>query len=41
MPDLNSKERLVAIPGTPPDMLYPPKGDAFAYRSEFARNRFC
>ena len=36
MPDLNSKERLVAIPGTPPDMLYPPKGDAFAYRSEFA-----
>lgn len=36
MPDLNSKERLVAIPGTPPDMLYPPKGDAFAYRSEYA-----
>jgi oligopeptide transport system ATP-binding protein len=36
MPDLNSKERLVSIPGTPPDMLYPPKGDAFAYRSEYA-----
>lgn len=36
MPDLNSKDRLSAIPGTPPDMLYPPTGDAFAYRSEFA-----
>jgi len=36
MPDLNSKERLKAIPGTPPDMLYPPVGDAFAYRSQYA-----
>ena len=25
-----------AIPGTPPDLLNPPKGDAFAPRSEYA-----
>ncbi len=36
MPDLDSKEKLFAIPGTPPDMLYPPKGDAFAARNQFA-----
>ncbi len=36
MPDLHTKERLMAIPGTPPNMIYPPKGDAFAPRSEFA-----
>lgn len=36
MPDLDSKERLVAIPGTPPNMLYPPKGDAFAERNSYA-----
>jgi oligopeptide transport system ATP-binding protein len=36
MPDLDSKEKLFAIPGTPPDMLYPPKGDAFADRNSFA-----
>jgi oligopeptide transport system ATP-binding protein len=36
MPDLNSKEKLFAIPGTPPDMLYPPKGDAFAARNAYA-----
>jgi oligopeptide transport system ATP-binding protein len=29
-------EKLVAIPGTPPDMLQPPKGDAFAPRNQFA-----
>lgn len=27
---------LQSIPGTPPDLLYPPKGDAFAPRNEFA-----
>ncbi|MGT2933773.1 ABC transporter ATP-binding protein [Streptococcus catagoni] len=27
---------LQSIPGTPPDLLYPPKGDAFAARNEFA-----
>lgn len=36
MPDLNSKERLFAIPGTPPDMLFPPVGDAFAERNKYA-----
>ncbi len=36
MPDLDSKDRLESIPGTPPNMLFPPKGDAFAERSQFA-----
>ncbi len=36
MPDLESTERLFAIPGTPPNMLYPPKGDAFADRNPYA-----
>lgn len=37
MPTLDSKdEQLFAIPGTPPDMLNPPKGDAFAPRNPFA-----
>lgn len=36
MPDLDSKERLTAIPGTPPNMLYPPVGDAFADRNVYA-----
>ena len=36
IPDIDSKEKLDAIPGTPPDMVYPPKGDAFALRSKYA-----
>ena len=36
MPDLQTKERLMAIPGTPPNMIYPPKGDAFAARNRYA-----
>lgn len=36
MPDLQTKERLLAIPGTPPNMIYPPEGDAFAARNEYA-----
>ncbi len=36
IPDVDSKEKLEAIPGTPPDMVYPPKGDAFALRSKYA-----
>lgn len=36
IPDLNSKEKLEAIPGTPPNMIYPPKGDAFAARNKYA-----
>ena len=36
IPDIDSKEKLEAIPGTPPDMRFPPKGDAFALRSRYA-----
>ncbi len=36
IPDLNSKEKLEAIPGTPPNMIYPPVGDAFAARNKYA-----
>ena len=36
MPDLETKEKLEAIPGTPPNMIYPPKGDAFAIRNKYA-----
>jgi oligopeptide transport system ATP-binding protein len=37
MPSLDTvDEKLYAIPGTPPDLLNPPKGDAFALRSEYA-----
>ena len=33
VPDLDTKEKLESIPGTPPNMIYPPKGDAFADRN--------
>lgn len=36
MPDLQTKEKLDAIPGTPPNMLLPPRGDAFAVRNKYA-----
>ena len=36
MPDLDTKERLDSIPGTPPNMIYPPVGDAFADRNKYA-----
>ncbi|MBQ3079456.1 MAG: ATP-binding cassette domain-containing protein [Clostridia bacterium] len=36
MPDLDTKEKLDAIPGTPPNMVYPPVGDAFADRNKYA-----
>lgn len=36
MPDLDTKDKLEAIPGTPPNMIYPPKGDAFAERNMYA-----
>ena len=36
MPDLDTNERLEAIPGTPPNMIYPPKGDAFAPRNKYS-----
>ena len=36
MPDLDTNEKLDAIPGTPPNMIYPPVGDAFAARNKYA-----
>ena len=36
MPDLDTNERLEAIPGTPPNMIYPPVGDACADRNKYA-----
>ena len=36
MPTLDSEEdQLIAIPGTPPDLTNPPKGDAFAARNPY------
>ncbi|MGE6630984.1 ABC transporter ATP-binding protein [Bacillus sp. NPDC077027] len=34
--DGGAEGKLTAIPGTPPDLTNPPKGDAFALRSEYA-----
>ena len=37
MPSVDDdKDRLEAISGTPPNMIYPPKGDAFAARNKYA-----
>ena len=36
MPDLETKDELFSIPGTPPNMIFPPKGDAFAERNQYA-----
>ena len=36
MPDLDTTEKLEAIPGTPPILIYPPVGDAFADRNKYA-----
>lgn len=36
IPDIDSHEQLEAIPGTPPYLLNPPKGDAFAARNKYA-----
>lgn len=36
MPTLKTRGKLLSIPGTPPDLHEPPKGDAFAARSEYA-----
>lgn len=40
MPNIDTKggEKLMVIPGTPPNMLNPPKGDAFAARNQYAMN---
>lgn len=37
IPDTKSDKKLQSIPGTPPNMLSPPKGDAFAARNIYAR----
>ncbi len=36
MPDVETNEKLEAISGTPPNMIYPPVGDAFADRNKYA-----
>jgi oligopeptide transport system ATP-binding protein len=36
MPNLATSNRLDAISGTPPNMIFPPKGDAFAERNKYA-----
>ncbi|MGX6979969.1 ABC transporter ATP-binding protein [Vagococcus elongatus] len=36
MPTLETQDSLYAIPGSPPDLLDPPTGDAFYPRNEFA-----
>ncbi len=36
IPDLLNKERLSSIPGTPPNLIYELKGDAFAPRNPYA-----
>jgi oligopeptide transport system ATP-binding protein len=36
IPDVDSKEKLESIPGTPPNLVNPPKGDAFAARNKYA-----
>ena len=36
MPDLDTKQKIDAIPGTPPNMVLPPLGDAFAARNKYA-----
>ncbi len=36
MPDLETKQKIDSIPGTPPNMVLPPKGDAFAARNKYA-----
>ncbi len=36
MPDLDTGDRLDSIPGTPPNMIFPPRGDAFAARNKYA-----
>lgn len=36
IPDMKSREKLLSIPGTPPNMVDPPQGDAFAARNRYA-----
>ena len=36
MPNLETTDRLDAIPGTPPNLINPPKDDAFSFRNKYA-----
>ncbi len=36
IPDSESQEELLSIPGTPPNMMSPPRGDAFAARNKYS-----
>ncbi len=36
MPNLDTKGELISIPGSPPNLMNPPKGDPFAARNEYA-----
>lgn len=36
VPDMETRDKLMAIPGTPPNMVHPPVGDAFAPRNAYA-----
>jgi oligopeptide transport system ATP-binding protein len=36
MPNLDTTDRLDAIPGTPPNLVNPPIGDAFSVRNKYA-----
>ncbi len=36
IPDSSSSDKLESIPGSPPNMVMPPKGDAFAPRNKYA-----
>jgi oligopeptide transport system ATP-binding protein len=36
IPDVDARERLESISGTPPNLVFPPIGDAFAARSKYA-----
>lgn len=39
VPDMEDDSKdLYAIPGAPPNLMYPPRGDAFALRSDYAMN---
>jgi oligopeptide transport system ATP-binding protein len=36
VPDLQTRERLLTIPGAPPNMINPPPGDTFSVRNRYA-----
>ena len=38
MPDLDTNDKLEAIPGTPPNMIYPPKGEGTTDFSKYLKN---